>query len=168
MHLWFRTFAWFRNILVFIGVFVGYQGVKYWGSVGNNPNLRPDNLFIISFLLIGIPFFVVHFMHASLTDKMNHNLNSGNELLETGNYKKAVEKFDMAISIKDKINKRVLPEEMIIHLYRAKAFMKLNDEKKALNDLNRITRITSDIDVWKKLKTEAHELKKTLNLPDEG
>ena len=168
MHFWYRTLAWVRNVSFFIGVFLAIQGIRYWKSVGNDPNLRPDDTFIIAAALIGIPLVVTIFIKASLTDKMNNYANAGNKLLESGDSHGALDAFNKAIEIKDNINKKVLPEEMVFHLYRAKAFIKLNNEKKALDDINRITGLRSELEIWKKLQAEANELKSTLKISDKS
>ena len=162
MHLWYKTLVWLRNGALFIGVFLAVQGVRYWKSVGNDINLRPDDTFLIAAALIGVPLMVTIFLKAALTDKMNRYAETGNKLLESGDASKAIEKFNKAIEIKDGINKTVLPEEMVLHLYRAKAFIKLNEEKQALDDIKRITRLNSNLEVWKKLQSEANKLKSTL------
>lgn len=162
MYLWFSALVWLRNILVILGVISGYRAFSIWQSAGKNYNLMDKSTFIISICLVVFPLVVVGITKEFFDDKMKKLISKGKKLLESGEYYKAVETLDKAILLQDIIIKRVLPEQMVAYLYRGNAYAKLNNNEKALSDLERIIGIKSDFSDWKKLKEKATKIKEEL------
>lgn len=162
MYQWLKIASWLRNIFVAIGIIWGYMLFSDWQAAGKNYDLMENTSFVVAFCLAAIPFVTVGLAKQMALDKMNRIVEEGKKLLNSGKYENAIEKFDKAISIKDTIVNRVLPEEMIFHLHRAKALIKLDRNEEALADLRRIVRIDKEQAGWKKLKREANDLIKNL------
>lgn len=162
MYQWLKIASWLRNIIVAGGLIWGYALFSDWQAAGKNYDLMENTSFVIAFCLVAIPFVTVGLAKQMALDKMNKIAKEGKNLLDSGKYEVAIENFDKAISIKDTIVNRVLPEEMIFHLHRAKALLKLDKNEEALADLRRIVRIDKEHAAWKKLTREANDLIKTL------
>ena len=97
-----------------------------------------------------------------MNDEIDNCTNDGIYFLKSGDYEKAISKFNKAIFIKNKIKNTDLIDEMIIYQYRAVANIKLNNIEKAREDLDRIIKadiksLNREYDFGSKIKLHAIE-----------